>query len=79
MRKHAMRCLLVLSIAIISVALVACAGSPGSSGSAASSGQASEQKSFTPSLDTATKCSIAVAGNYDNFEALEAEFDKFNT
>ena len=79
MRKHAMRCLLVLSIAIISVALVACAGSPGSSGSAASSGQASEQKGFTPSLDTATKCSIAVAGNYDNFEALEAEFDKFNT
>ena len=79
MRKHAMRCLLVLSIAIISVALVACAGSPGSSGSAASSGQASEQKGFTPSLDTTTKCSIAVAGNYDNFEALEAEFDKFNT
>ena len=78
MRKSVMRCLLVLSIAIVSVALAACAASPGSSGSGASSGQASEQKSFAPSLDTATKCSIVVAGNYDNFEALEAEFGKFN-
>ena len=33
---------------------------------------------FKPSLDTATDCKITVAGSYDNFEALEAEFDKFN-
>jgi len=33
---------------------------------------------FKPSLDTGTSCKITVAGNYDNFEALEAEFDKFN-
>ena len=33
---------------------------------------------FKPSLDTATKCHINVAGGYDNFEALEAEFDRFN-
>ena len=33
---------------------------------------------FTPSLDTSTDCHITVAGGYDNFEALEAEFDKFN-
>ena len=78
MRKYAVRCLLVLSIAIVSVALAACAASTGSSGSGASSGQASAQKGFSPTLDTATKCSIVVAGNYDNFEALEAEFDKFN-
>ncbi len=33
---------------------------------------------FAPSLDTNTECSITVAGSYDNFEALEAEFDRFN-
>ena len=33
---------------------------------------------FKPALDTETSCSITVAGNYDNFEALEAEFDRFN-
>ena len=33
---------------------------------------------FQPALDTSTSCSITVAGSYDNFEALEAEFDRFN-
>ena len=33
---------------------------------------------FTPALKTDTGCSITVAGSYDNFEALEAEFDRFN-
>lgn len=33
---------------------------------------------FKPALDTSTSCSITVAGSYDNFEALEAEFDRFN-
>ena len=33
---------------------------------------------FKPALDTDTRCSITVAGSYDNFEALEAEFDRFN-
>ena len=33
---------------------------------------------FKPSLNTDTSCSITVAGSYDNFEALEAEFDRFN-
>ena len=33
---------------------------------------------FAPALDTNTECSITVAGSYDNFEALEAEFDRFN-
>ena len=33
---------------------------------------------FQPALDTGTSCSITVAGSYDNFEALEAEFDRFN-
>ncbi len=33
---------------------------------------------FEPLLDTGTDCSITVAGSYDNFEALEMEFDRFN-
>lgn len=36
------------------------------------------QEGFSPSLDTSTSCHITVAGGYDNFEALEAEFDRFN-
>ncbi len=33
---------------------------------------------FRPSLDTSVSCHISVAGGYSNFEALEAEFDRFN-
>ena len=40
--------------------------------------EAATEEGFHPSLDTSTKCHITVAGGYDNFEALEAEFDRFN-
>lgn len=33
---------------------------------------------FTPILDKESKCEISIIGSYDNFEALEAEFDRFN-
>ncbi len=33
---------------------------------------------FQPRLDTNTSCEITVIGSYSNFEALEAEFDRFN-
>lgn len=33
---------------------------------------------FKPALDPSTSCTIKVVGDYGNFEALEAEFDKFN-
>ena len=33
---------------------------------------------FKPSLDTETRCSIKVVGDYDNFEALEDAFVRFN-
>ena len=36
------------------------------------------EEGFKPSLDTTLSCHIKVAGGYDNFEALEAEFDRFN-
>ena len=37
-----------------------------------------EEKPYSPALDTETSCYINIAGGYDNFEALEAEFDRFN-
>ena len=33
---------------------------------------------FIPYLDTLAKCKIQIVGRYKNFEALEAEFDRFN-
>lgn len=36
------------------------------------------EEGFTPSLDTSAESYVNVAGGYDNFEALEAEFDRFN-
>lgn len=42
------------------------------------SGNKPADKAFKPALNTNTKCQINVAGGYDNFEALEAEFDRFN-
>ena len=33
---------------------------------------------FRPALDTSAKCHIRIAGGYNNFEALEAEFNRFN-
>ena len=33
---------------------------------------------FRPALDTKTACDLKVIGSYDNFEALEMEFDRFN-
>ena len=40
--------------------------------------EAVSEEGFQPSLDTSTSCKINVAGGYDNFEALETEFDHFN-
>ncbi len=37
-----------------------------------------EQEDFRPALDTSADCRINIAGGYDNFEALEEEFDRFN-
>ena len=54
-----------LTIGILSVALLASCGG-------------NEANEFKPALDVETKCSIRVVGDYGNFEALEAEFDRFN-
>ena len=40
--------------------------------------EATTEEGFRPALDTSVNCHISVAGGYNNFEALEAEFDRFN-
>ena len=40
--------------------------------------EAKAEAGFQPSLDTSIDCEINVIGGYSNFEALEAEFDRFN-
>ena len=40
--------------------------------------QEKKEEGFVPALDVNTECNITVVGSYDNFEALEAEFDRFN-
>ena len=40
--------------------------------------EAASEGGFQPALDTSVSCHINVAGGYSNFEALEAEFDRFN-
>ena len=40
--------------------------------------EAAAKEGFAPALDATTSCHINVAGGYDNFEALETEFDRFN-
>ena len=60
--------LCMITVICMLVSLAACASKP----------QEETAAGFNPALDTSTSCNITVAGNYDNFEALEAEFEKFN-
>ena len=64
-----MKKLIHVAVCVVSTALLAsCKGNS----------QNNDNKVFKPSLDTATACDIKVVGDYSNFKALEAEFDKFN-
>ena len=54
------------------VSLAACGGKPKEEAATTT------EAGFKPALDTKKSCKITVAGSYDNFEALEAEFDRFN-
>ncbi len=66
----------VFLVVLMAVSLAACGGSSSGSGGGETPQKADE--GFVPALDTDTSCSITVVGSYDNFEALEAEFDRFN-
>lgn len=62
-----MKKLICLALSIVMAAsLVACGG------------QEKESDVFKPSMDVNAACNLKVVGSYDNFEALEAEFDRFN-
>ncbi len=43
-----------------------------------SQARADSADAFQPKLDRNTECDITVVGSYSNFEALEAEFERFN-
>ncbi|MBO4898110.1 MAG: carbohydrate ABC transporter substrate-binding protein [Clostridia bacterium] len=43
-----------------------------------SGNQQKNEEGFVPKLDKSTACKISIVGTYSNFEALEAEFDRFN-
>ena len=75
MMKKMMRMLLTVPV-ILSLAACGTAMQPGA-GTAAEQ-EAAAEEGFVPSLDTSAGGRITVAGSYDNFEALEAEFDVFN-
>ena len=63
--KKMLCAVLAVLLAIVPMALVSVA-------------QADSAGAFQPRLDPDTSCRITVIGSYSNFEALEAEFDKFN-
>ena len=58
----------VILVLCMAVSLTACGSKP----------QEEAVSGFKPALDTGTSCKITIVGSYDNFEALEAEFDRFN-
>ena len=64
--KKSMSILLAL---ILVISLTACGKSDQKS---------TAEEGFVPAKDTNVSCNIRIAGGYDNFEALEVEFDRFN-
>ena len=58
---------------IIALLLVLCLAACSGNG-----GNKEQEKAFEPTLDKETSCSIVVVGHYNNFEALEEEFNRFN-
>ena len=65
MKKAMSVCLAVLMVLSLTVL-----GSPWQAAKA--------EEGFRPALDPSVRCHLSVIGGYSNFEALEAEFDRFN-
>ncbi|MDO5476398.1 MAG: ABC transporter substrate-binding protein [Eubacteriales bacterium] len=70
--------LCILLTASMLLGLAACGSAKQPSAKPEATAEKDTEGGFQPSLDTSTGCQISVAGGYDNFEALEAEFDRFN-
>ena len=63
------KALCILLAALMLIGLAACG---------AEKKESKTEEGFAPSLDKSSKSKITVAGGYDNFEALETEFERFN-
>lgn len=61
--------LCILLAALMLIGLAACG---------AEKKESKTEEGFAPSLDKSAQSQITIAGGYDNFEALETEFDRFN-
>ena len=66
MKKLGMRKLALVLVLVLALCLTGCAGK-----------EAKKQEGFAPKLDTKADCTITVSGHYENFEALETEFNRF--
>ena len=66
-RKKGALCALLLALVLC---MTACAAKETANPKESAAG-------FTPRLDPKTESSITVAGSYNNFEALETEFNRF--
>ena len=64
-------CILLVVLLVLSLCLVACSKKETAKTQESAPG-------YVPKLDPNTSCSITVAGHYSNFEALEAEFNRFS-
>ena len=70
MRKQGKRLALCALVLAMMLCLTACGTKD--------TGKVNENSTgFVPKLDTKTECSITIAGHYNNFEALETEFNRF--
>ncbi len=66
MKKLGMKKLALILVLVLALCLTGCAGK-----------EAKKQEGFAPKLDTKADCTITVSGHYENFEALETEFNRF--
>ena len=71
MKRRMKKFLMAVLIPALAIALTSC-------GKGSASKSVTDDSEFTPRLDTNTDCSVTVAGHYNNFEALEAEFNEFS-
>ena len=66
MKKLGMKKLALVLVLVLALCLTGCAGK-----------EAKKQEGFAPKLDTKADRTITVSGHYENFEALETEFNRF--
>ncbi|MBR4205030.1 MAG: extracellular solute-binding protein [Clostridia bacterium] len=86
MKNNIRKLLAILLCAALLIGGTACSNSGGPDGEGqaaakqdgAAEGTAPEEIPFAPAFPADTAAAINVAGHYSNFEALEAEFDRFN-